>query len=62
MADRIIINNLNAQNNTRSRRGGSRTQGKKIVRCAACQGTGWRDYPVCLMVCPICHGTGKVRV
>ena len=62
MANKIIINNINAQNNTRSRRGGSKTGGKKLINCAACQGTGYRDYPVCFIICPVCGGTGKVRV
>lgn len=43
-------------------RPGSKTESKKIVRCGACQGNGYSDYPTCLHKCTICRGIGKVRV
>ncbi|MGB8217791.1 MAG: hypothetical protein WCE94_10870 [Candidatus Methanoperedens sp.] len=58
MANTIIINNKNSQT-TRSRRGGSKTGGKKLMPCRACKGTGWEDI---INKCTTCHGTGYVRV
>lgn len=35
----------------------------EVRKCGRCRGTGWLDYPVCLMPCnnPQCNG-GYIRV
>lgn len=63
MADKITIINKMEQNNIRRAkpRSGSKTGGKKLVSCRACNGTGWLDF-LHISKCTTCHGTGYVRV
>lgn len=42
-------------------RSGSKRAKGKIVTCAACRGTGYKDFAG-LFKCDVCDGKGKVRV
>ena len=55
----IIIKNNQTNATGINRQSGSKN---KLKGCPACYASGWADGPVQKKICPVCHGTGSVRV